>query len=610
MSEPDLHLVAENVGGIDECEFATDEGVTLVAGPNATNKTSMLRAVLFGVGADEVTIRTDAEEARVALSIHGERVERRAQRSGDKLAIDGDGLVTDERETILLEQFAGLLQTNELRRAIERGDDVGPLLTRPLDVDRLKRERSEKLGRKRSLEREIASLEETDEQLAAARADRTDAIDRREQLEADIANLQDQRRSDDDELDELRERRAGRVAERDRIRARVEELEAAVDRLDDRVTERRQELERAQSAATEADAATLESERERLQSELDEIEDRLEILQSVVSTNREMLDSQSRGALGFEATLSGDEVTCWTCGTDVQLREIESTTDEVAALVESEKEARREYAPQLREIESAIEEAERTDRRVEELRRGLEDAERTRDERANSLDQQRDRLADLREALDTLDAEIAEREPASDDGPTEIEHLRVERETVGREIDRLESRIADLEADRERLATAREDVETLSTEIASITELIENRERELREAFNEAMDDLLEALSFERIERVWLDGAFEVVVAREVDGAVREDALAHLAESEREMIGLVLGLAGYLAYDVESVAPVVVLDSLGAFDVERTARLVEYFADRTPFLLAAVHPEQAEALPFEQRSLESERVAS
>jgi len=56
------------------------------------------------------------------------------------------------------------------------------------------------------------------------------------------------------------------------------------------------------------------------------------------------------------------------------------------------------------------------------------------------------------------------------------------------------------------------------------------------------------------------------------------------------MIGLVLGLAGYVTYDVSEVSPVLALDSLGAFDSARTERLIDYFADRTDVLLAAVHP--------------------
>ena len=97
---------------------------------------------------------------------------------------------------------------------------------------------------------------------------------------------------------------------------------------------------------------------------------------------------------------------------------------------------------------------------------------------------------------------------------------------------------------------------------------------------------------------MWLDGDFELVIAREVDGSVREDSLAHLAESEREMIGLVLGLAGFLAYDVDEITPLLVIDSLSAFDADRAGRLLSYFAAETELLLAAVHPTMAEQLPF------------
>jgi hypothetical protein len=118
------------------------------------------------------------------------------------------------------------------------------------------------------------------------------------------------------------------------------------------------------------------------------------------------------------------------------------------------------------------------------------------------------------------------------------------------------------------------------------------------------MDDLLLALEFERIERVWLDGNFEFVIAREVDGNVRADTIEHLAESEREMIGLVLGLAGFITYDVGEVSPVLALDSLGAFDGERTGQLIDYFADRTDVLLAAVHPATTEGESYERVSFE------
>ncbi len=118
------------------------------------------------------------------------------------------------------------------------------------------------------------------------------------------------------------------------------------------------------------------------------------------------------------------------------------------------------------------------------------------------------------------------------------------------------------------------------------------------------MDDLLSALNFERLERLWLDGNFELVIAREAEGSIRTDTIEHLAESERETIGLVLGLAGFVTYDVSEVSPVLALDSLGAFDGKRTERLINYFADRADVLLAAVHPTAIEGESYEQITLE------
>jgi hypothetical protein len=111
------------------------------------------------------------------------------------------------------------------------------------------------------------------------------------------------------------------------------------------------------------------------------------------------------------------------------------------------------------------------------------------------------------------------------------------------------------------------------------------------------MDELIDILDFDRIERIWLDGSFDLVIAREVDGAVREDSLEHLAESEREMIGLVLALAGYLTYDLPEKVPVLLIDTLGAFDTTRTERLIQFFSERTEYLVVAVRTELGDRIP-------------
>lgn len=60
-----------------------------------------------------------------------------------------------------------------------------------------------------------------------------------------------------------------------------------------------------------------------------------------------------------------------------------------------------------------------------------------------------------------------------------------------------------------------------------------------------------------------------------------------------------VALVGYFGHDRHEEAPFVLLDSLEAIDVERGASLVEYFDEYTEYLLVALLPKDAGALPNE-----------
>ncbi len=76
-----------------------------------------------------------------------------------------------------------------------------------------------------------------------------------------------------------------------------------------------------------------------------------------------------------------------------------------------------------------------------------------------------------------------------------------------------------------------------------------------------------------------------------------EDTVDNISESEREVVGLVFALAGYLAHEVYEQVPFMLLDSLEAIDAERIATLIDYFGDYAEYLIAALLPEDAAALP-------------
>jgi uncharacterized protein YhaN len=129
------------------------------------------------------------------------------------------------------------------------------------------------------------------------------------------------------------------------------------------------------------------------------------------------------------------------------------------------------------------------------------------------------------------------------------------------------------------------------------------------------MAAVLDILEYQNIDRVWIERTertvregrrkvektvFELHVVRTTEnGTAYEDTVEHLSESEREVVGLVFALAGYLVHDLPETVPFMLLDSLEAIDSTRIAALVEYFADESEYLVIALLTEDAEALSDE-----------
>jgi len=175
--------------------------------------------------------------------------------------------------------------------------------------------------------------------------------------------------------------------------------------------------------------------------------------------------------------------------------------------------------------------------------------------------------------------------------------------TSGETVADLDDRLSEREALEERRAE-------IVSELADLRDRVDQVESEAVEAFNGHMATVLEMLDYDNVERIWIerttasrdrrsaaeDAEFDLHVVRSADGTAYEDTVAHLSESEREVTGLVFALAGYLVHDVYEDVPFLLLDSLEAIDADRIAALVDYVAAYTDFLVAALLPEDAEAV--------------
>lgn len=622
-----IALDVSNIGGISETSVELGEEVTILVGRNATNRTSLLQAIRTSLGSAQTPLRSDASEGRVELQIDDETFDRELSRENGVIRTDGSPYLDDPTVADL---FAFLLEDNPARRAIERGDDLRELLLRPVDVD--------------EIERRIRTLREERERIEATIEELDSIEEEKEQLEAGRDAVKA-------ELDEVNEALTSVREELEDAEARVEgdaiatDSDAQVEELRDR-RERLEEVQHTRETATQS-LSSLENEREELAAELsrlaggsdediDQIEERLQSLRehqsqidstlgelhNVISFNDELLD----GAREVLATAGGGtetdvtdgllaetgEVTCWTCGTDVQRERIEETLEELRSIQQRTFERKRELDNEIDELverrrayRTHLEEHKRIEDRLEQIDSEIAQYE----DRLTGLDAEYDTLID---DIDDLEDDIkAER----DEAYAAVIELQREETDLRFERNRLEGNLEEIEASLERMEErmgSRSELEgrldELQTEIDDCRNRVERIEEETVEAFNTHMESILSLLDYHNIERIWIerkqggndadDATLETHIVRSTeDGAVYEDTVDHLSESEREVMGLVFALSGYLVYEVYEDVPFLMLDSLEAIDSERISQLIGYFEEYAANLVVALLPEDARALP-------------
>ncbi|GAB7095158.1 AAA family ATPase [Halolamina litorea] len=613
-------LSVRNVGGIDETEVEFSPGVTVLEGRNATNRTSLLQSIMAACGSERVSIKGDADSASVTLDLGNEQYERTLERRDGEVHNRGDEAIDDPE---LATQFAFLLESNEARRAVARGDDLREIIMRPVDTDDIRREISEAEQRRREIDDRIEELTDRAEDLPDLR-ERRDAVDEQiGETEERLADLES-------EIDE-----AALEAEREEQRAieqRLSTLRGLRDDLEDvrydaeteresleRLREERAELreERESLPTDEDDADSIDRELAARRERRSSLEAKLGELDTVIQFNSERLEGSREGvreALDGEGgdptnrLLENGTVACWTCGSAVEPTEIERTL----SLLE---ELRARTADERDEVVAEIDRLEAERSSIEQRRRRREEIDRRLDRIAEEIDAAESTLEALTTRREELEAEIERTEE-------DVDRLREESETelldLHEEADELERELGRLTADRDSLAeeidaaeAAAEEHEAVADERERLTErLVDLRTRidrvqtEAVEGFNERMETVLDLLDYDNIDRVWIertgtgdDSTFDLHVVRSsAAGAAYEDTVAHLSESEREVVGLVFALAGYLTHDVHERCPFVLLDSLEAIDADRIAALVDYFADYGQFLVVALLPGDAAAL--------------
>jgi DNA repair exonuclease SbcCD ATPase subunit len=631
-AEKQLSLHVENVGGIRQTEIQLDPGVTILSGRNATNRTSLLQALMAALGSDHVSLKGDAEQGCVTLDMGEETYTRTLDRKNGAVVTTGDSYLVDAE---LADLFAFLLESNEARRAVERGENLRDIIMRPVDteaiqaeIEELKRERQrldEQLDNLESLKRELPTLEQQRSELEAEIADLRDRLAEKEaELDDADATVEDTREGKAEleaKLGELRDTRANLESIRFEIETQEESIAALRSERADLEDEREELPEMGTGQLTEitAEIERLRDRKQQLTSEINDLQSTIQFNEEVLADGRAWVEQPadvSDGSVTDQLVADTTTVTCWTCGSEVGRAQIQSTLSQLQERRQEKLDAVAAVEDQLAELVEERDQYQAHEQRQEEISQRLTQVEDEIENRTQRLDDLRADREQVTNTISRLEAEIEELE-TEDFGDVlslhkEANKLEFELEQTDADLDDVKSEIADIEQRLEEYDTIQTRREDIQADLEERRTRIERIERQAVESFNEHMDTVLARLEYENLERIWIEqseqqvrdgrqttreSVFDLHVVRKTEsGATYEDTVDHLSESEREVTGLVFALAGYLVHDVADVLPFMLLDSLEAVDAERIATLIEYLQAHSDYLVVALLEEDAAAV--------------
>ncbi|WP_423746568.1 archaea-specific SMC-related protein [Haladaptatus sp. SPP-AMP-3] len=620
-------LVVDRIGGIDSTTVELTPGVSILTGRNATNRTSLLQALMGALGSEAVSLKGDATEGQASLTIGDETYTRTLRRTENGIELSGDPFLDDPTSADL---FAFLLESNDARRAVANETDLRDLIMRSVDIDAVHEEISDLRSEHRTLETRIAELSTLESEFPELR-------ERRFDLEATIADLEESLEEHRGVVNRIRDERTEQEGDPDDRLERLRELNTdledvrfeldaereSVAALEDDATEIHSELE-SYPEAPAAELSDVEDELEDLRGRKDALDTEITDIQRTIQFNERLLDGEEATLVTREDSTSevdDDEVVCWTCGSTVERVDIERTVEHLRTLRDERREARAEATDRIETLRTRRSELEEIQRQRSELEAELDAIEREQVERETRVDS-------LKEREEMLKAEIEEIESAIEPLTTadqadlldahrdmnrlefELEQRRDDLETIVSEIDEIETEL-DL---RDELQDRQQEIES---RIEDLRGRIGEIERNAVAEFNEHMAQVLGILEYTKLSRIWIErqheesadtselptGRFVLHIERRTDdGTTYEDIIDHLSESEREVTGLVFAFAGYLIHDVYESVPFLLLDSLEAVDAIRIKRLINYVRPYTDYLVVALLSEDARALPdFYQR---------
>lgn len=636
-------ITVRNLGGIDFAELSLHQGVNVFFGENASNRSSLFSAIAGALGARVPTPKTDSHSSLVRLEYDGSEYTVEIDRSDGSQQVTAHTLTA---RTALCDHFVRLLEDNPLRQSVQRmdGAELYDLLMEPVDtadieaqIDRAKAERErvdKQLSHYDDLESRLPSLRTSRQQL---REELDEIVDEIESVQSALdAQSQPASRADDEQFTELESKREQYRA----LTATLETQQQALDSLED---ERRAVADELAAQTGDDEIDSIEELSDRIDSKRArsrQLANTIQLLQTVIEAGRkttqqspdlfESVDTDHNhdtetGHLTDSLTASTETTTCLTCGSTVSPEAIADQITELQSITAEKRDEKEAIESELSSLESTRDRLKDEREQLESLRQRADRLDGEIDETESTVASLRADRADLEVEIDALENAVAQHERDEDSAYQELQRqltdLEVDRSRVEGRLEDVTAEVTEIEgaiANRDELEARRA---TLTRRLTELRDRIYDIERETVDTINRVMDEVISELAFENISRVWVErhvetdnhkaraDGFDLHIVRTTDdGAAYEDTVGTLSTSEREIIGIVLGVAGYIVHDVNESVPFLLLDAIESIDANRTAILLSYLSDHADYLLATAHPKDRDAFSESVRSLDIKTV--
>ncbi|MEF8871474.1 MAG: archaea-specific SMC-related protein [Haloarculaceae archaeon] len=625
-------LYVKNIGGIQETSLQLRPGVTALVGENATNRTSLIQAIAAGLGADQYSLKSDSDTGKVSLTVAGETYTRELRRENGDIRAGGDPYL--ERSSIA-ELYAVLLRSNDIRSAVRESGDLRTLILAPVDTAAINQKISERVDERREVDKQLDRLDSLEEELVEKQTEQRRKQRRLEELEAQleqksatldaVEDAQSGNGPDTAELDETLDELNDARSKLERVSANLRGEKKSLQSLRDSKETVDQQYS-SLSMPDETRLSALEERIERLRDQKQSLDSTVTELQRVIRFNdRQLTDSDSALDQALE-TEQGDSaaerldpskttVTCWTCGSQVERASIDEMVDKLRELEAEKTQEKNDLASRIEEVRQELDTLRSQREEITQLESKRSSLEEKIDRREENIATFEQRKETLQQRVDTLESEVESLEGSQQDElldvQQEVSKLRFQKEQVESELDDIDATIDAIESELETREQLRERRGELSAELEELRTRIDRIESEAIEEFNTHMAALLDKLDYDNIDKIWMERTevevregrgkttetqFDLHVIREnTDEEVYEDTIDHLSESEREIVGLVVALAGYIVHDIHEEVPFMLLDSVEMIDGERLVDLVSYLEQFVPYLVVVLLPDHTQA---------------